>query len=155
MSFIISGLDPKQFEHLRGASDEELAALHIERTSADGPGFPDRITLRDLPAGARVLLLNYEHQPASTPYRASHAIFIGEDEREAALYRDEIPQALRDRTLSLRAFDAAGRMVDAVLIDGKTAGAAIERLLANADVAYVHAHYATRGCYAALIERPA
>ncbi len=153
MPFIISGLDPREFDHLRGASSEDLAAQNVERTIAGGPGFPDRITLKDLPAGARVLLLNYEHQPAPTPYRASHAIFIGEDEREAAIYRNEVPQALRDRMLSLRAFDQTGRMIDAALIDGKAAEGAIELLLADPAVAYVQAHYATRGCYAARIER--
>jgi hypothetical protein len=37
--------------------------------------------------------------------------------------------------------------------DGREAEALIERLLANPQAAYVHAHYAKRGCFAARIER--
>jgi hypothetical protein len=153
MSYTITGLDPKQFEHLRNATDEELTALHIERMVVDGPGFPDRITLKDLPLGESVLLMNYEHQPALTPYRSNHAIFVAENEREAATYRGEIPQALRDRLLSLRAFDDAGTMLDAEVIDGKEVEPVIGRLFANPDVAYIHAHNAARGCFAARIDR--
>jgi hypothetical protein len=34
-----------------------------------------------------------------------------------------------------------------------TAWFAIERLFANPEAAYIHAHYAKRGCYAARIDR--
>jgi len=57
------------------------------------------------------------------------------------------------RPLSLRAFDAAGMMVDGDLVDGSEAERLIERLFADAQVAYIHAHYARRGCYAGLIRR--
>jgi hypothetical protein len=55
--------------------------------------------------------------------------------------------------LSLRAFDRAHLMVDAALVDGRDAEAAIARLFADAGVDYLQAHYATRGCYAARVER--
>ncbi len=55
--------------------------------------------------------------------------------------------------LSLRAFDAAGDMVDADLTDGRDIEAAIERLFGNPAADYIHAHYAKRGCYAARIDR--
>jgi hypothetical protein len=153
MTYTITGLDPKQFEHLRNATDDELAAQHIKRMIVDGPRFPDRITLRDLPLGASVLLLNYEHQPALTAYRSTHAIFVAEDAREAAAFHNEIPKALRDRLLSLRAFDDAGMMLDAEVVDGKNVEPVIERLFANPSVAYIHAHNAARGCYSARIDR--
>ena len=66
---------------------------------------------------------------------------------------DDIPPAMRARPLSLRAFDAAGLMVEGDLVDGSKAEALIEQLLADPAVAYIHAHYARRGCYAGLIER--
>jgi hypothetical protein len=44
-------------------------------------------------------------------------------------------------------------MVDADLIDGADLATAAERMLASPEVAYLHAHYAKRGCYAARIER--
>lgn len=44
-------------------------------------------------------------------------------------------------------------MVDADIVEGAAVEPLIERLLARPDTAYVHAHFARRGCYAALIRR--
>ncbi len=44
-------------------------------------------------------------------------------------------------------------MVDADLTSGREVDAAIERLLENPATAYIHAHYARPGCYAARIDR--
>jgi len=44
-------------------------------------------------------------------------------------------------------------MIEADLTEGSDAEALIERFFANPAVAYIHAHYARRGCFAALIER--
>jgi hypothetical protein len=79
MPFQITGLDASPFRRFYGLSDEELHSLGVKRFIADKkPGFPDRIELRDAEQGEAVLLLNYLHQPADTPYKASHAIFVRE-----------------------------------------------------------------------------
>jgi hypothetical protein len=154
MSFRITGLDPAPFRHLYGLTDDELVARGVRRTIANAkPGFPDRIELRDAEPGEPLLLLNYTHQPADTPYRASHAIFVREGAEQAYEAVDEVPKALRLRPISLRAFDGHGEMVDADLVDGRVLEAVIERLLDNPEVRYLQAHYAKRGCYAARIER--
>ena len=57
------------------------------------------------------------------------------------------------RTLSLRGFDAQHMMIEADLVEGADAAAMIERFFANGDVAYIQAHYARRGCFAARIDR--
>ena len=154
MSFRIRGLDPASFRHLFGLPDEELSGLNVKRAIADRkPGFPDRVELRDAEPGESLLLLNYLHQPAETPYRASHAIFVREGATAAYDMVAETPECLRLRPISLRAFDAAGMMVDADLTSGREVDAAIERLFADPAAAYIHAHYAKRGCYAARIDR--
>jgi hypothetical protein len=154
MSFRIRGLDPAPFRHLFGLPDEELLGLNVKRAVADQkPGFPDRVELRDAEPGESLLLLSYLHQPADTPYKASHAIFVREGATAAYDAVDETPECLRLRPISLRAFDAAGMMVDADLISGREVEAAIERLFADPAAAYIHAHYAKRGCYAARIDR--
>jgi hypothetical protein len=117
------------------------------------PGFPDRIELRDLDLGETALLLNHVHQPADTPYRASHAIFVHEGATAAYEAIDHVPELLASRPLSLRAFDAGHMMVEADLIDGCNAAGTIEQLLADRRVAYLHARYAKRGCNAARIAR--
>jgi len=155
MPFQITGLDASPFRRFYGLSDEELHSLGVKRFIADKkPGFPDRIELRDAEQGEAVLLLNYLHQPADTPYKASHAIFVREWAETPYRATDEIPDVLRIRPISLRAFDASGDMVDAdLVIAGGDLEPTAERLLANPEAAYIHAHYAKRGCYAARIDR--
>ncbi|MBV8034100.1 DUF1203 domain-containing protein [Roseateles sp.] len=151
MSFRITGLPARPFSHLFGLSDAELARHGARRFH--GEGLPDRVELRDTGPGETALLINHEHQPADTPYRSRHAIFVREHAGAPFDATDTLPTALRSRLLSLRAFDASHLMVDADLVDGSAAEALIERLLSRPDVAYVHAHFALRGCYAALIRR--
>jgi hypothetical protein len=154
MSYRITGLDPAPFRPLYGLTDEALAERGIVRLLVDSPrGFPDRIELRDLDPGETALLLNFEHQPADTPFRASHAIFVREGAEQAFEGVDRLPDPLRIRPRSLRAFDPRHMMIDAALTAGAEAEAAVERLLENREVAYLHAHYATRGCYAARVDR--
>jgi hypothetical protein len=148
------GLESSLFRPLYGLSDEELARQGVEVHVADAPqGFPCRVSLRDAPVGTRMLLLNFEHQPAETPYRSRHAIFVEDGAEEAHPGVNEVPEVLASRTLSVRAFDAAGQMVDGVVVNGREAGPLFERLLAAAGTAYLHVHNAGRGCYAARVDR--
>lgn len=154
MAYRITGLSPAPFRPLYGLSDAALAWHGAQRWTATADSrLPDRIEMRDAAPGETLILVNHEHQPAPTPYRAAHAIFVREGATAAYDRVDEIPEVLRSRVLSLRAFDPAHLMIDAELVDGRDAGAAIKRLLDNPQVDYLHAHYATRGCYAGRIER--
>jgi Protein of unknown function (DUF1203) len=154
MTYKISGLVPSQFRHLVGLSDEELAAHGAVRMTANGqPSFPCRIQLDDAKAGETLLLVNHVSHEGNNPYHASHAIFVSESATEAAVYEDEIPPALARRILSLRAFDKDGMMTDAALVQPGEADPAIRRLLADDAVDHIDAHNATRGCFAARIDR--
>ena len=154
MTFRITGLSPEPFQFLFGLSNEELARQGVKRYIADKPqAFPCRVEMRDAAPGETVLLLNHVCQPADTPYRASHAIFVREGAAVAYDRVDEVPPVMRPRLLSLRAFDAAGMMIDADVVDGAAVEPLIARLLANAEVSYIHAHYAKRGCYSGRIDR--
>jgi len=154
MTYKIAGLDPSKFTHLIGLDEEDLAAQGAVRMTADArPGFPCRITLDDAEIGETLLLVNHCSHDGDNPYRATHAIFVNESATEAAIYVDEVPPALDRRVLSLRAFDQAGMMTDAALAQPGEADAVIRRLLASDAVDHVDAHNATRGCFAARIDR--
>ena len=154
MAFRISGLSPEPFRRLFGLRDDELASLGVKRYVADKPqAFPCRVEMRDAAPGETVLLLNHVCQPADTPYRASHAIFVREGAAAAYDRVDDVPAVMRARLLSLRAFDASGMMLDADVVEGAAIEPLIARLLANADVSYIHAHNAKRGCYSGRIDR--
>lgn len=153
MAFRISGLSPEPFKMLFGLPDHELALLNIERYWVDSnPGFPDRIEMKEAEIGQSVLL-NHVCQPAQTPYRASHAIFISESATQAYNAVDQVPESLRIRLLSLRAYSQQGMMLDADVVEGTKIEGAIARLFANADVSYLHAHNAKQGCYSCRIDR--
>lgn len=154
MDYQITGLSAEPFRPLFGLSDEALAAHGARRCIADTkPGYPDRIALSDAEPGESMLLVHYEHQPANTPYRASHAVYVREGELHTAHLAGTVPDSLRVRTISLRAFDAGHQMIDADIVDGQLLDRLIVRFFCNPAVAYLHAHYAKRGCYAARIDR--
>jgi len=154
MSFVVTGLSPEPFAHLFGQDQADLSAVGAIRYTVDGkPGFPCRITLEDAEPGETVLLLNHEPFAEDTPYRSCHAIYIREGPTTTARVENALPQALACRLLAIRAFDDSGMMIDAEIVDGVDAEPLIERYLANPSVAYLHAHNARRGCFAARIDR--
>ena len=154
MHFQISALDPTQFSHLFHLSEKELASHGILRYAVTtNPGFPCRVSLQDAELGEKLLLLNYTHLDTATPYRASHAIFVGENATRAELDIDEVPDSIRNRLMSVRAFDAQGMMLDADVVDGKLLEPVLQRLFDNEAVEFVHLHNAKRGCYAARVNR--
>ena len=152
MSFTVTGLSPQPFIPLYGLSDAALAERRAIRVVADGPGFPERIELRDAEPGETLLLVNYEHQPADTPFRSSYAVYVREGAMEPQSV-DGLPEVLRRRLLSLRAFSADGMLVDGDVTEGSESEPLIERMLAKSNVAYIHAHAARYGCYLARIDR--
>lgn len=153
MTFRITGLDPAPFLDLAGLSDAALAERGVVRRVSDGSGFPCRVSLEDAPAEATMLLMNYEHQPADTPFRSRHAIFVREGEQRRCEIVGEVPDLLRRRLLSIRAFDPAHMMIDADVVDGAAAAEAIERFLDAPETAYLHIHSARPGCFLASAAR--
>jgi len=154
LSFRILGLDPAPFRSLAALDDAALERQGARRYRADAkPGFPCRVSLEDAEPGEAVLLLNWEHLPVATPYRARHAIFV----REAAARRydavNSLPPALAPRLLALRAFDRDGWMLEAELTEGHALPALIGQFFADPRVDFLQAHYARRGCFAARVER--
>jgi Protein of unknown function (DUF1203) len=100
MAFRITGLSPEPFRHLFGLPDDELAKHGVKRVVADEvPGFPCRIEMRDARLGETLLLLNHTCQPADTPYRASHAIFVREGATDTYDQLDQVPEVMRRRPL--------------------------------------------------------
>jgi len=154
MSYRIDGLSCQPFEHLFGASEQELARHNARRVVADSkPGFPCRVILEDAEPGEELLLLNYVSLETASPFRTAYAIYVREALVEHAIYVDELPPALRGRTLSLRGFDEEGMLRAALLTQPGEAEAGIHELFDQPEIATIHAHNAIPGCFAARIER--
>ncbi len=155
-SFQIVGLSPAPFEPLYSLSAEELAARGIRRVRAAAhSGYPCRVSLveAEAEAGDELLLLPFEHQPANSPYRASGPIYVRVGARQRVLAAGEVPESVRRRQTSLRAYDADHMIVNAEVCDGEAVDAEIERQLADPLVRYLPLHNARRGCFSCRVER--
>ena len=153
MAFRVLGLSPDRFRPLFAMPDAQLHQMGARRVVADNPGLPCRVSLEHARVGEELLLLNFEHQPANTPYRATHAIYVRRVADRASEVVDSVPEVLVSRLLSVRAFDTDHMMIDAEVCEGAEAAEMFERLLANPQASYLQVHNARRGCYAARVER--
>jgi len=153
LTYVIQGLDPGVFAPLFAMTDAELAELRATRVTADADrGYPCRVSLRDAAAGDELILLYHTSHAVETPYRSSYAIFVRR-EAEPARFVDCIPPVFEGRPLGLRGFDVEGVLRDARLALPGEAEAKIIELFANPAIAYIHAHNAAHGCFAAKVER--
>jgi hypothetical protein len=153
MTYRITGLDPAPYKPLFGLSDAELEKRGVVRMTVTDPTFPCRVSLTDREIGEQVLLVNHVSHDVANPYRASHAIFVTEGAQKPAEYVGEVPPVFKSRVLSLRGYDKRGMMADAILTQPGEADAGIRKLFANPEIATIHAHNATRGCFSAKNER--
>lgn len=154
MTYAITGLPLETFQPLFGLSDADLAARGLLRRKVDAhPGYPCRVTLRDVQVGETVLLMNFESHGAQTPFRSAYAIYVSESARETLRTVDEAPPVFHGRTIALRVFDAAGMLIGAELARDEGIDTAIRLAFESSDAAYIHAHNAAAGCFAAHIER--
>ncbi|MFM5885733.1 MAG: DUF1203 domain-containing protein [Novosphingobium sp.] len=153
MTYRITGLEPDTFAPLFALSDTELAARNARRvTAAASQGFPCRISLQDAGVGEELILLHHTSHDVATPYRSAYAIYVRKDVATAD-YVDAVPPVFEGRPLGLRGFDAEGILRDARLALPGEADARIRDLLDNPAVAYIHAHNAAHGCFAARVDR--
>jgi len=153
MAFRILGLSPNQFRPFFAMHDARLRQLGARRVIADNALMPCRVSMEHAQPGEELLLLNFEHQPANTPYRSTHAIYVRKLADRAYDAVDTVPDVLASRLLAVRAFDEHHMMIDAEVGGGDQATQMFERFLANPQTSYLQVHNARRGCYAARVER--
>jgi hypothetical protein len=153
-TFTIAGLSPASVAPLLEADDEQLARLGAQIVrAASKPGYPCRITLEDAEPGEELILFHHESHSARTPYRSAYAIYIRRQARRAARFVDTLPPVFHGRPIALRLFDGRGMLVGADMATGEAIVDRIRAAFARADVAYIHAHNAMHGCFAAAITR--
>lgn len=154
MNFICKGLDHKQFEHLYGLTDTELKKNGVVGyISESKSGFPCRVTLKEVPPGERLLLLNYTHLDVDSPYRASHAIFVKDGGKTENCTINELPETVTNRPVSIRGYDNQHMMIDANAVGGFESKLCIQNMLKNKNVAYIQIHTAKQGCFLTNVER--
>lgn len=153
-SFILRGLNPELFAPLFELDDAALAAQQMARmTATRANAFPCRVSLIDAEVGEELLLLPYVHQSADSPYRASGPIFVRRHAAVANVAVDVVPELVRRRLISARAYDGADRIVDAEVCEGTRVAVWLQRAFDVPDIAYVHLHNARYGCFSCRADR--
>jgi len=154
MTFQIHALPRETFAPLFGLDETALATRRaVWRIAESSPGWPCRVSLADAYKGERLLLVLHEHLGGTTPYRASHAVFVRETASQARPEPGDVPDVIGRRLISVRAFDGDWMMVGADVVEGGAVAATLEAMLADRAVAEVHLHIARPGCYLARATR--
>lgn len=154
INFQFVALAKEMFESLTQLKDEELAKHNAQWITVDSnPGYPCRVSLADAEVGEKVLALAFFHHDVNSPYRASGPIFIREKADTAKLELNQVPEMLRHRLLSVRAYNPFKIMVGAEVVEGTALESTIEKLFQNTDVEYIHVHNANPGCFNCAVYR--
>jgi hypothetical protein len=154
MTYRIKGLPRSSFARFFDMDARELADSGAMRVIANADrGFPCRVSLEDARQGESLILLNYTSHDVANPYRTAYAIYVRECAGEPEPFVDTLPPVLKERPLSLRGFDREGLLTNALLTSPGQAEQGIAELFGDLDVAYIHAHNAAYGCFAARIDR--
>ena len=154
MTYRIRGLDPATFAPLFAASPAELERNLARREVAGATGrYPCRVSLEDAAPGEALVLTHFANHDVASPYRNAFAILVREGAATAADYVDAVPPILRGRPIALRGYDPQGNLHRAALALADDVDAQARTLLADPAVAYIDAHNAMHGCFAARIER--
>ena len=128
-----------------GRSDHRLSVVEEPNTA------PCRHCLRWATPGERVILFPYSSISSGGPYSESGPIFVHADQCDR--YEEPgYPSEFREGR-AFRAYNSDNDMIDAVLPNGESPEAVIEKLFKNPEIALVHARSATRGCFTFKIER--
>jgi len=154
ISFQLVGLPHGPFAPLFALPDAALLARNVQRVfAATKPGYPCRVSLADADIGEELLLLPFEHQPASSPYKSSGPIFVRKAAVQAHVEPGVMPDYVRTRLMSIRAYDSKHLMTDALVCAGSAAAAAIQKMFGDTGVAYIHLHNANQGCFSCAVHR--
>jgi hypothetical protein len=127
----------------------------VRRQIADHIGYPCRHCLREANPGQEVLLASYHLPRPRGLYWSASPIFL----HGAACHRyelvDEVPEIVRNRLVSVRAYGADDMVIYDLgdVANGAEVDGLLQRCLDDARTAYVNVHTARPGCLLCTIER--
>ena len=149
---------PKFHVHAIGAdvlarvrtSGVDVSGNPVVPVRADGDE-PLRCCLRNARPGEALILFGYEPPIGASPYREIGAVFAHAEPCAGA--GEAYPPAWRGRRQVLRAYDARGWIVDAVVHEGVDPEREIARLFANPAAVQLHSRNVAYGCFMFTVTR--
>ncbi|MCI0416145.1 DUF1203 domain-containing protein [bacterium] len=155
-NFLISGLPLEAFSNLFELDDAGLAAVNARRCIADSkPGFPCRVSLEDAEIGESIILLTYEHHAVDGPYRGTGPVYVRQSAKQAQLKVNELPDVVKRRLISVRAYNSQSLMVASEVVEGSNLEEQIDRFFSDEQIQYLHLHNAKPGCFSCRVDRAA
>ncbi|MGH8836837.1 MAG: DUF1203 domain-containing protein [Actinomycetes bacterium] len=148
----ISPIPVETLRRIRECRIDDLGNPVVSEVDTEG-GSPLRCCLRDATPGERVAAIGYNPFPWSGPYAETGPVFIHADECPGYQELHSYPAGFRHRRQIFRAYSAQRRIVDAVIVAGADAEAALTELLARLDVDFVHSRNVAYGCYMFTVRR--
>jgi hypothetical protein len=151
--FRVVALDPATADTVRSTLRTPEWGYPATAEIAAGYG-PCRVCLRMFAIGSERRIL-FTHDPFAglEPYPLPGPVYIHEASCEAYADPAAFPDALRPLSLTLNAYARGRRLcAQAYVSDGDVEGAAA-RLLADPDVAYIHARNTDVGCFLVQLDR--
>jgi Protein of unknown function (DUF1203) len=152
-SFRCVAISAENAVRLRCATVDDFGHT-IQRFNFDRT-YPCRHCLREASGKCGMLLLSYQTAKPKSVYGQPTAIFMCASACKRFEWLDTIPEIVRNRLVSFRAFRGDGMMIYEAneIIEGDGHGAAVRRTFSCDDVAYINAHTAKAGCMLCHIER--
>ena len=131
-------------------------AQPVERHAASG-GEPCRDVLRRASPGEAIVLASYCPFELATPYKEFGPVFVMADADTDRHQPNSLTELMHNGYLAgqfvLRAYSAAERIVNGVVVTPEQAEDQLQALLRDTDVHFVLVRFAGYGCYACRIER--
>ncbi len=125
------------------------------RAVSDGLGNPCRHCLREIPAGAGMLILAHRPFPTLQPYAETGPIFLCADACEPWAADGLPPILATSPSYMMRGYGADDRIVygTGCVVPAADLDARADALLARPEIAYLHVRSAANGCYQCRIDR--
>ncbi|MEO0821977.1 MAG: DUF1203 domain-containing protein [Pseudomonadota bacterium] len=128
-----------------------------ERCASDGGGNPCRHCLRDIPAGAAMLVLAWRPFSALQPYAETGPVFLCADPAACPAWQGEgLPPILATSPrYMMRGYGADERIVygSGAVVEAGVVEAEAARRLADPAIAFVHLRSASNGCFQCRVDR--
>jgi hypothetical protein len=126
----------------------------IERSKGHDT-YPCRHCLREASGEQGMLLLSHQAPEPRSVYGHPTAIFLCAQACARFDAPDTVPEIVRNRQVSLRAFNSDGMMLYTAneLVEGAGHDAAIRRIFDRAEVAFINVHTTKAGCMLCHIAR--
>ena len=150
-TFQIEAIPAAELDRIRAVGQDVEGNPFTPRDA--GGGEPLRCCLRPAREGERVALIAYRPTGTAGAYAETGPVFVHAQPCAGYPADGGWPPEFRDRRQVLRAYDAAGRIADATLVDGAAAEEGIAKLLADPAHAVVHSRNVLYGCYMFAVSR--